>query len=255
MQQYDEENLTKLQSLLENRLTKADFIKGFEQVIKLVLKIQKDQSEAISRLEETHTMMIGKMKNDNSMSLTEIKNNVNNHITDYTKKHTDTIAEKMAEVKDGKDADEEMMIGKIFNQLKDKVSAVLDKPEEIRNKLEMLEGDERLKMEAIKGLIEKLEEMEKKNIKSVYTGGNVGGGKIVRSYDITASLDGVLKTFSLPAFARIISIHLSSFPSILRETTDFTADPSAMTITFTSEIDASTSLATGQTCIIVYAEA
>jgi len=255
MQQYDEENLTKLQGLLENRLTKADFIKGFEQVINLVLKVQKDQSEAISKLEETHKMMLEKMRDDNSMSLSDMKNMTSKHIAEYTQKHTDTISQKMTEVKSGKDADEETMTKKIIDQLKDKVSAVLDKPEEIRNKLEMLEGDERLKMEAIKGLIEKLNEMDKKNVKSVYTGGNVGGGKIVRSYDITASLDGVLKTFSLPAFWRIISVHLSSFPNILRETTDYTTDPSAMTITFTSEIDASTSLATGQTCIIVYAEA
>src|SRR3990167_8111946 len=90
MQQYDEENLTKLQSLLENRLTKADFIKGFEQVINLVLKVQKDQSEAISRLEETHTMMIDKMKNDNSMSLADMKNMTSKHIADYTQKNKNT---------------------------------------------------------------------------------------------------------------------------------------------------------------------
>ena len=255
MEHYDEESLTELQKHLESRLTKDDFIKSFEQVINLVLKVQKDQSEAITKLETTYGALMEKMRGDNSMSLSEMKAMMGNHFTEYTQRHTDTISQKMAEVKDGKNADEEIMIKTITSQLKDKVSSVLDTPEQIRNKLEMLDGNERLKMEAIKDLKEKLEEMEKKIPKNVYVGGSAGGGRIVKSYDISSSLNGVLKTFSLPAFWRVISVHLSSFPNILRETTDYTTSASAMTITFTSEIDAGTSLATGQTLVVIYSEA
>ena len=130
-----------------------------------------------------------------------------------------------------------------------------DSPKEIIIKLESVENnDEKLSIEAIKDLREELDDLKKQ--KTVYVGGGSGatGGGIVKAYDLSASLNGTTKTFNLPAFWRVISVHLSSFPNILRETIDYTTDGSAMTITFTSEINASTSLATGQTLIIIYAE-
>lgn len=129
-----------------------------------------------------------------------------------------------------------------------------DTAEEVRAKLSSLEGDARLDVSAIKG-IEKIEKrlgsVEKRPV-----GGwsAASGGKIVKVHDLSGSLDGITKTFSLPAFWRVISINLSSFPSVLRPTVDYTSDAAAMQITFTSQIDAPTSLAAGQTCIIIYAE-
>lgn len=133
-----------------------------------------------------------------------------------------------------------------------------DSAEDIRSKLELLEGNERLKIEAIKNLREELDELKKRIASKIVYGGGGGagatGGKIVKGYDLSASLNGVLKTFSLPAFWRIISVHSSSFPNAFRETVDYTVDGSAFTITFTSEITASSTLAAGQTITIVYAE-
>ena len=131
----------------------------------------------------------------------------------------------------------------------------------IRDALELLPEGERLKIEAIENLREELDELKKKILKmtaagnTVYVGGSAGGGRIVRSYDISASLNGILKTFSLPAFYRIISVHSSSFPDAFRETIDWTSDGSAMTITFTYSITASSTLASNQTVTIVYSEA
>ena len=62
----------------------------------------------------------------------------------------------------------------------------------------------------------------------------------------------LLKEFSLPAFWRVISVEGSSFPFSYRPTTDYTVSGSK--ITFTSEIDETVSLATGQTLIVLYAE-
>lgn len=139
-------------------------------------------------------------------------------------------------------------------------------PEEIREKLESLKEEDRLPKEAVKGIedieddIKRIEEeIEKlkrnKGGGTVYVSGSSGGGRIVKSYDIFSQLNGVLKTFTLPAFYRIISVHASSFPWTFRETVDYTTDPSAMTITFTSEITAGSTLATGQTVTVVYSEA
>lgn len=125
----------------------------------------------------------------------------------------------------------------------------------IRDALELLQGDDRLDKSAIKGLEELIKELRAEIAKRpIYVGGSSGGGRICKSYDLSASLDGSTKTFSLPSFWRIISVHLSSVPNILRPTVDFTVDGSAKTITFTDALDVGTSLSSGQTLIVVYSE-
>ena len=131
--------------------------------------------------------------------------------------------------------------------------AVKDTGEEIVKKINELPIKEKFQIgwEHIKGLKKLIEQYKTKDMVFVGSG---NGGRVVKSYDISSSLDGSTKTFSLPAFYRILSVELSSFPHTLRPTTDYTTDANAMTITFTSQIDETLSLATGQTCIILYAE-
>lgn len=253
MQHIDEEYLDKLQGLLQSRLTKKDFLDGFQQVINLVLKVQKDQAEAIHRMEETHSAIIAKIDNDNSNSLASIEQKLLNHVEEYTSKHTGIIESKMAEVKDGKDADEEAMVIKIFDQMKDQVSTVLDKPEDLRNKIETLEGENKLSISSIHGLKEALEALKRQVDKMVPFYVGTGTTKGVQIYDLSSQLNGVLKTFTLPALTRIVGIQSSSFPNAFRPTTDFTN--TSQSITFTSEINAATVLAAGQTLIIQYVEA
>lgn len=130
-------------------------------------------------------------------------------------------------------------------------------PEIVRNKLESLEGEERLKIEAIKDLREELDELKKKLTGIAKGSGSstiaYSRGQIVL-YDISSQLNGVLKTFSLPAFWKVLTVQASSFPNAFRPTVDYTVDAAAMTITFTSEIEASSTLATGQTITVLYAE-
>lgn len=76
----------------------------------------------------------------------------------------------------------------------------------------------------------------------------------IKLYDLSDSLNGSTKTFALPAFWRVITVHLSSYPTPPRPTVHWTTDASAMTLTFTSEVDETTALATGQTCLVEYAE-
>jgi len=129
-----------------------------------------------------------------------------------------------------------------------------DTPEVIKQKLESLEDEDKLSIKAIKDLQEELDKIKKMKGTVQYVGGGGVGKHNVVAYDLSASLNGVLKTFSLPAFWKVISVHSSSFPNAFRPTVDYTTDASASTITFTAEIDASTTLATGQTIIITYSE-
>ncbi len=129
-------------------------------------------------------------------------------------------------------------------------------PTEVRDSLETLKEEERLDASAIKGLEKYVREIVAA-IKSTKTNnggaGLVGARELVRAFDLSSYLNGVTKTFSLPAVWRIISVQASSFPGVLRETVDYTWTPQS--ITFTSEIDAAGTLAIGQTVIILYMSA
>lgn len=76
-----------------------------------------------------------------------------------------------------------------------------------------------------------------------------GAGATVTFYDLSAQLNGVLNSFAFPG-GTIVDVKTSSFPYTYRPTVDYTA--TASSITFTSEIDAATSLASGQTLILLY---
>ncbi len=121
--------------------------------------------------------------------------------------------------------------------------------------LEKLPKGKKLKIKAIENLQEELDKLKREMQQGLtrVIGGSGQGGTIVKSYDLSGDLDGATKTFTLPAFFRIIDVKLWSGP-VLRENTDYTVDPANSKITFTDEIDASTLLATNQSCIVIYSE-
>lgn len=133
---------------------------------------------------------------------------------------------------------------------------IVSTPEEIRDKLQSIEKEEeKLSISAIKDLRKELDELKQMKSKTVFVGGgSSGGGRISMVYDLSPYLDGLTKTFALPAFWRVTGVTAGSAPIALRPTIDYTTDAGAMTITFTSEIEASTTLATGQTVLVNYSE-
>lgn len=139
-----------------------------------------------------------------------------------------------------------------MGELKDMIPNLEEKGEVMAEALNSIEEeDDKIKISAIKGLEEALKKLGRAGLLS---GAGGSTGKRSNKYDLSDSLDGSTKTFTLPAFYRILTVHSSSAPWIFRETTDYTADAAASTITFTSEIEASTTLASGQTIIITYEE-
>lgn len=131
-------------------------------------------------------------------------------------------------------------------------------PESIRNKLESLKGTpSALAINAIFGLSERLDTLQK----SIERNRGGSGGPAfaysrgaIKLYDLSDQLDGSKKTFAMPAFWRIISIQSTSSPTTFRPGIDYTSDGNAMTVTFTSEIDATSTLSAGQTLTVIYAE-
>lgn len=122
-----------------------------------------------------------------------------------------------------------------------------DTGEQIVDKINSLEIEPGLQIdiEHIKGWKEQLKAVGER---SGYSGGS-SGRNLFKDYDLSSQLNGVLKTFNIPAVWNILSVNLSSFPyGALRKGIDFTY--TTQTITFTSQIDAATQLSTGQSCIL-----
>lgn len=187
----------------------------------------------------------------------------------YTKKDKEEIiieASKRATPKKGKDyltPDEIRSIKKEITPVKGKDYFDGEKgddgnikqiaPQEVRNLLELLQDDERLDAKAIKGLDEHIG-LKINDVKSgfQFVGSPGSGGRVVRYYDLSPLLDSSTTTFQLPANWRIVAVMSSSAPFILRPTTDYTSTD--VSITFTSQIDPTVTLATGQTVTILYSE-
>lgn len=73
------------------------------------------------------------------------------------------------------------------------------------------------------------------------------GGSQVNAYDLSASTDGITKTFTIPAFSLAVAVFGSDFPVVYRPTVDWTA--SGTILTLTGEVPAPTS---GATLIFLY---
>ena len=121
-----------------------------------------------------------------------------------------------------------------------------DTPAQVKEKL-LKEG---LKIEDIKDLRKELDKLEKirKSWFSPMVAGGLSAKEMIKDVDLSSQLDGVTKVFNIPAVWNIISVDLSSFPYALRKNVDYTYTQT--TITFTDQVDAPSSLASGQTCVL-----
>ena len=117
-----------------------------------------------------------------------------------------------------------------------------------RDALELLSGNERLDVSAIKGLEEKIIPLVKSNI-PVRVQTPAKAYKVI-TRDISSELDGSTKSFYWGTHFGISGVFSSSFPNVMRPVIDYTEN--ARGITFTSQIEAATTLASGQTVIIQY---
>lgn len=244
--------LSEMLDKLDNKSTMEDLMQSVRAIVELFAKM-KHANE--SERQEIRDLFETLRKDSRLGTVADLQKNF--------AKLESAISKRMAEIKDGapgKDADVDLIIAELKDSLPKVEDFMKHLPEygtDIRDGLELLNGGDRLSMKAIDGLLEALEELKKLRTGTIINGGggNASGGRIVKVYDLSSQLNGILKTFSLPAFWRVISVQSSSFPNAFRPTTDYTTDASAMTITFTSEITASSTLAAGQTIIVIYSEA
>lgn len=250
----NEKNTKKLQRMLqamdEDSLTREEFKAAFNEVMKIVLSIKDSMVKAVEDLEKRYADTPEQIVADNF----KIVKNIERHISQIIKGKDGYSPVKGKDYFDGANG-KAGLPGRNGKDGRDGRPGSPDTPEMILKKLRQLPAEKGLRIDDIYDLRRLLGEIKGVAQRVIPMGGSAGGGgRIVKSYDLSSSLNGVLKTFSLPAFWRIISVHSTAFPNAFRETTDYTYDASAMTITFTSQINADTTLAAGQTIIVVYSE-
>ena len=275
--------IDELRELIAGNLTKREFLEAFKKMVeqmkemkaKLEEKIDEkthSAKEKMEEMEEMHRQVIEKIENENEFTLSNVKRWALEEIgklfvKSKIKEKLGQVDEKLNELNAIDIPDTSTIVLEASKMAQEgllPLIPIVDKLEEklpelgapIRDALTRLEDEERLKIPAIHRLREELDELRRLiAAKTLVVGsGGSGGGHIVKSYDLSDSLNGATKVFTMPAFWRIIAVNLSSFPNALRATTDYTSDAGAHTLTFTDAIDVGTSLATGQTCIVIYSE-
>lgn len=239
---------------IEDLILKEEFVKAFEEIVAFVNKIDSRNEKEMAVCKELCEKFIAKLEEKHDKNVGEIadkfeslKKDINTTLDAQVRK-TD---KKLENVKDGDDADEERITQSVLEriQLPEQKEIILDGPEQLRDKLESLEGDERLDKSAIKGLTEEFKRIEAlAKTKGGFQGGVIGRN-LIKDIDLSASLNGVTKTFNIPSSWNIISVALSSYPyGALRKNIDYIYTQTS--ITFTANIDAATQLAAGQQCIL-----
>lgn len=213
-------NLGKLQRLLslmdEDSLTKEQFKDSFKQVIDFIKKIESNNIQEFKDIRDVLTKFSDKLKEDNDNEVGNLKTEVNQLVISEFEKLMDkyggqlsAIDRKMSEIHDGRDADESIIAENVLKTAletlkplyvaKDTINEELPLwGAEIRDALEILQGDERLDISAIKGLKEALE-VKGKVISSVGGGFNYNAISMHFADDEspTGSIDGVNTDFVL----------------------------------------------------------
>ena len=160
-----------LGAMKKNHLGREEFDLKFEEVLKLIIQIEKKNEDQISEMKRTTEMLEEYIKGENEKKHGETMQKVDGHIGEMKGKHEEMMKrmeEKMSIMKDGQDSDPntvaEIVKGMIeIPEVEDIEKNLAKLGEPIRDGLELLQGDDRLDVSAIKGLDERLKEFEGKN--------------------------------------------------------------------------------------------
>lgn len=284
------EKMQQIMGILNNNLSKKDFEDNFKVIIELVRKLQTNHSESLKEMNGKYDEIVGSVKNDlrNTPLYQEIVNAIKSdavmNVEEMKQKTTELVLSElgkmMSEHKGMMDSlegrigsmkkelmpDMNGLTNKAHDMLKGKVETTIMRVVKeyivkfanlIVKALTNLPDKEKLQIKSINNLQEELDKLKHSIESKVFTFGAVSGGGGVGKhnvvyYDLSDSLDGGTRTFSLPAFYDIIDVKLSSVP-VCRKTNDYTVDVGNNQITFTSEIT-DLDLSAGQTCILLLSE-
>jgi len=149
------------------------------------------------------------------------------------------IHDKVGRIKEGKDGSDgldgstptrEELTNLISPLIPEAIAPKEETAEEHRDKLEELEGEERLDKDAIKGLEDMFEELNSKlnRVAEVRSGPNANA---IQSDDLTSQLDGENRTFNVSRHRIPLALRGSQFPFEYRFTVDYTTANKTLILT------------------------
>ena len=248
MSEISEKSLQKLEKMLaimdEGTLSKTDFLQSFQKVIDVVLQIQKQQQEAIIRLEETYQMLTEKLRDDNTTSLSELKGKVDNlfvgdqlkRMDNETKSSFGNLETKINSLIDRKLKDADLKMSRLdesetasrrnLENLGKAVSSNLEL------KMKEMDTHKSFKDETIEELKKEFEKV-KDILANIPRGKAMGRAKvpIVRAQNLTSQVDGVVNTFTLdPDTTAVLGVFGTQFPINFNAGTDWTFAGKTLTL-------------------------
>jgi len=171
-----EEKLKKLLSLMEpDGLTEEKFLAMSKKLMEFLKKMKENNDIMITRLKSEIKILQDKIISDNDTNTKNLKNLSDSNIALILKKFeakSQEISQFISTIKNGKDgknADEEIIVDKVLKKIiipkiQDIKNDLPKMGTEIRDALELLNGEDRLRIEAIDGLEDILKELKEKRL-------------------------------------------------------------------------------------------
>ncbi len=162
------EQLKNILDIIDNSITKEEFLKAFENVVKLVEKTNAQSVKDMNGVKDLFLKMEGKLKSENKSDITSLKGEVERLFNKAHREQVDDLNFVKDTVKDNIKDTEKRLTKDFTSMLPEEF--IHPSPEAHRDELESFKGKERLNMSAIDGLIEALEEIKEQRL------GKSGGG-------------------------------------------------------------------------------
>lgn len=144
------------QQTLADVMSKQEFLAAFRNVVDRVKAVETKLTRDFAALRDTISGIAENVRTEAASAIADLKKQTTALVGRVDTKLSE-VDVKLASIRipeDGQDAKPEDVVPLVMAQIKlpEQKEIILDTPEDIRNKLEVLQGDERLKAEAISGL-------------------------------------------------------------------------------------------------------
>ena len=200
----NDKNLEKLESILkivDEGVTKDEFIKSFEEVLKIVLRIEKRTSESIDKLEKTYQVLLSKLQQDHGSNLSELKGKVNNlFVEGRLKEMGEEHNTRFSEIKSNIDS----LIKSKFKEVDTKVSSLRHGKDGVpgaRGDVGRIPSSEEVRI-ALKPFMDSFKKEWDEQIKNSMSRRGLGGAsriyKRLTGQSFTEAPDGSRKRFTIP---------------------------------------------------------
>lgn len=197
-------NLLELfRGMLDDHLGKKEFLTAFEDVINHVKEADTKTAEAVTAIAESLTAKAEEIRQGNSSNFETHKAEALTLVAEALTKidaALSAVDAKIASVRDGQDADEAVIVDSVLEKIKlpEQKEIILDTPQDIRNKLEVLQDGEKLAIEAIEGLRKELDALKKNNAPFLMGGGPhyLAGSGITISGNVLSATGGALSVLT-----------------------------------------------------------